>query len=118
MTRGKNITFQGCFEKKNSLANMKYSTVLYNSNLVCGFVPVGRDLLHDEFHHLPGVVPSLADKTPEASAVFQQYAAAFSQHLVRKIQCVICLNLTFIMSRRLRAAYVQFPLIIKGIQFS
>ena len=59
---------------------------LSESNLKSSFVPVGMDLLHDEFHHLPGVVPGSADKTPEASAVFQQHAAAFSQHLVSQIQ--------------------------------
>lgn len=55
------------------------------TNLVRGFVPVGRDLLHNELHHPPGAVSGLLDKTTEASAMFQQHAAAFSQHLVGKI---------------------------------
>lgn len=87
------------------------------SDLIRSFVPVGGDLLHDELHHLPGVAPSRADKTPEASAVFQQHAAAFSQHLVRTIQIVACLYLTLLMGRRIRAATFQFPLNIKEIRF-
>lgn len=50
--------------------------------LICCFVPVGRDLLHNELHHLQCVIPSWVDKTPEAPTMLQQDAAAFSQHLV------------------------------------
>ncbi len=75
---------------------MYYFTVLdsalCSSNLVCSLVSVGWDFLHDEFHHLLGVIPGLADKTPEASAMFKQHPAAFSQHLVKKTQYVMCLN--------------------------
>lgn len=59
------------------------SSTICDSDLISSFVPVGRDLLHDELHHLPGVAPGRADKSPEAAAVFQQHAAAFSQHLVK-----------------------------------
>lgn len=78
---------------------MKYpifsGSSLCNADLIRSFIPVGWDLLHDELHHLLGVVPGLADKTAEASAVFQQHAAALSQHLVRKY--VMCSNLTRMM---------------------
>lgn len=60
-------------------------STICNSNLIRGFVSVGRNLLHNEFYHLPGVVPSLADKTPEASTVLQQHVPAFSQNLVREL---------------------------------
>lgn len=59
------------------------NSTICDSDLINSFVPVGRDLLHDELRHLPGVAPGRADKTPEAAAVFQQHAAAFSQHLVK-----------------------------------
>lgn len=76
---------------------MILGSALFKSNLIRSFIPVGWDLLHDELHHVLGVAPSLADKTAEASTVFQQHVAALSQHLVRKTQYVMCSNLTRMM---------------------
>lgn len=68
--------------------------ILLNFHLICSLIPVRGDLLHNELHHLLGVVSGLADKTAEASTMFQQHTAAFCQHLVKKIQQVASLNVT------------------------
>lgn len=68
------------------------------SHLICSFIPVWRDLLHNQLHHLLCVVSSLADKTLETSIMFEQHVATFSQRLVTKIWHE--LNLTTAISKR------------------